>query len=462
MPRFALTCACVYSDAMPPHASPSPLSALAVALPDPAPAPLLLGLSGGLDSTVLLHLLAQQASYRRAGLRALHVHHGLHPDADVWAAQCAQLCAALAVPLQVVRVQVPRDSGNGLEAAARQARRHAFAQALQPGEWLALAQHRDDQAETFLLRALRASGPDGLAAMQALSDFAGSRLWRPLLAQPRSVLHAYAQQHGLQWIDDPSNADPGFDRNFLRLQVLPLLRQRWPHADAALARSAQLCADAGALLDADDRTALDALQDAPGAPLPLAPLRGLPAARRARVLRRWVAQAGLPPLPAAGLAAIERDLLNARADAAAQFAWHGACVRSWRDRLHAERDLAPWPADWQAQWDGRAPLTLPDGRRLHLLAETTLVFDTPLLVRARRGGERLRLPGRTQSQALKHLLQTQALPPWQRARLPLLFDATQLLAAGPVLLAAPLHSWLQAHAARLALDPLPAPARASH
>ncbi|WP_156148521.1 tRNA lysidine(34) synthetase TilS, partial [Xanthomonas sacchari] len=184
--------------------------------------------------------------------------------------------------------------------------------------------------------------------------------------------------------------------------------------------------------------------------------------RRARVLRHWVAQAGLPPLPAAGLAAIERDLLQPRADAAAQFAWHGACVRSWRDMLYAERDLAPWPADWQAHWDGRAPLPLPDGRRLHLSADKPLAFDTPLLVRARRGGERLRLPGRTQSQSLKHLLQAQALPPWQRMRLPLLLDATQLLAAGPDLLAAPLHDWLQAHAARLELDPLPAPARASH
>ncbi|WP_039727797.1 tRNA lysidine(34) synthetase TilS, partial [Xanthomonas sp. SHU 199] len=119
-------------------------------------------------------------------------------------------------------------------------------------------------------------------------------------------------------------------------------------------------------------------------------------------------------------------------------------------------------ADWQAQWDGRAPLALPDGRCLHLRADTALAFDTPLLVRARRGGERLLLPGRTQSQALKHLLQTQALPPWQRMRLPLLFDATQLLAAGPDLLAAPLHDWLQTHAARLELDALPAPARASH
>ncbi|WP_425476761.1 tRNA lysidine(34) synthetase TilS [Xanthomonas albilineans] len=430
----------------------TPLFALADALPNPAPAPVLLGFSGGLDSTVLLHALAQQPHYRQRGLRAVHVHHGLHPDADAWAMHCQQMSVALAVPLQVLRVQVPRDRGDGLEAAARQARRAAFAQVLAHGEWLALAQHRDDQAETFLLRALRASGPDGLAAMQPLSGFADGKLWRPLLTLPRSALHAYAQQHALRWIDDPSNADPGFDRNFLRLRVLPLLRQRWPHADAALARSAQLCAEAATLLDADDQATLNAWQYAPGTALPLPPLRALPSARRARVLRRWISDAGLPPLPAAGLAAIERTLLYPRADAAAEFAWHGAHVRSWREALYAECDPPSWPADWQTHWDGRAPLRLPDGRQLRLQATTPLGFDTPLLVKQRRGGERLQLPGRSHSQTLKHLLQAHAVPPWQRARMPLLFDAEQLLAAGPTLLAAPLQTWLQARDARLVLD----------
>lgn len=441
-------------------APPCPVSA---ALPDPAPAAVLVGFSGGLDSSVLLHALAQQPHYRRAGLRAVHVHHGLHADADAWAAQCAAVCAALAIPLQVLRVQVPRDSGHGLEAAARQARRAAFAQALAAGEWLALAQHRDDQAETFLLRALRASGPDGLAAMQSLRSFAHGMLWRPLLALPRSDLHAYAQRHALRWIDDPSNADPGFDRNFLRLHVLPLLRQRWPHADAALARSAQLCGEAGALLDDGDQAALEALRDDPAAPLSLPGLRALPAPRRARVLRRWIGQAGLPPLPAAGLAAVERSLLHARADASAQFAWHGATLRSWRDALHAERDPPPLPADWQAQWDGHAPLALPDGRRLRLCGAAPLGFDAPLLVRLRQGGERIVLPGRSHSQALKHLLQEHAVPPWQRARLPLLFEGDRLLAAGTGLVAAPLHAWLQARRARLLLDTAATPSSpASH
>lgn len=448
---------------MKPHSDIASSCAVSAALPDPAPAAVLVALSGGLDSSVLLHALAHQPHYRRAGLRALHVHHGLHADADAWADHCTACCAALAIQLQVLRVQVPRDSGHGLEAAARQARRAAFAQVLGEGEWLALAQHRDDQAETFLLRALRASGPDGLAAMQGLRSFAQGMLWRPLLALPRSALHAYAQRHALHWIEDPSNADTGFDRNFLRLQVVPLLRQRWPHADAALARSAQLCGEAGALLEDGDQAALEALREHATAPLSLPPLRALPAPRRARVLRRWVAQAGLPPLPAAGLVVIERTLLHARADAAAQFAWHGATLRGWRDALYAERDPPPLPADWQAQWDGRAPLALPDGRRLRLLADAPLVFDAPLLVRLRQGGERVLLPGRVHSQALKQVLQEAAVPPWQRARLPLLFDAERLLAAGADIVAAPLHAWLQARNARLALDAAATPSSpASH
>ncbi|CTP85968.1 tRNA lysidine(34) synthetase TilS [Xanthomonas translucens pv. arrhenatheri] len=442
---------------MTPHPDTASPCAVSAALPDPAPAAVLVGLSGGLDSSVLLHALAHQPHYRRAGLRAVHVHHGLHADADAWADHCAGFCAALAIPLQVLRVQVPRDSGHGLEAAARQARRAAFTQLLGEGEWLALAQHRDDQAETFLLRALRASGPDGLAAMQGLRSFAHGMLWRPLLALQRSDLHAYAQRHGLHWIEDPSNADPGFDRNFLRLQLLPLLRQRWPHADAALARSAQLCGEAGALLDDGDQAALEALCEHATAPLSLPPLRALPAPRRARVLRRWVAQAGLPPLPAAGLVAIERSLLHARADASAQFAWHGATLRCWREALYAERDPPPLPGDWQAQWDGRAPLALPDGRHLQLLADAPLGFDAPLQVRLRQGGERVLLPGRVHSQALKQVLQEAAVPPWQRARLPLLFDAGRLLAAGDRIVAAPLHAWLQTRNARLALDAVATP-----
>ena len=412
--------------------------------------PVCVAYSGGLDSTVLLHWLAAQPAVRERGLRAVHVHHGLQVQADHWAAHCRATCEALGLPLDVRRVRVAAEAGLGPEAAARQARRASFATVLQSGEWLALAQHRDDQAETFLLRALRASGPDGLAAMRPLAPFAAGLLWRPLLDTPRAALLAWAQAHGLRWIEDPSNADTALDRNFLRHRLLPLLRERWPQADAAFARSAALCADTTGLLDDTDRAALEACR-VDVATLRASSLLALPAPRRARVLRCWIDSLKLPPLPAAGLDAIERELLDARADAQARFHWHDADVWRWRDLLHAQRHRAPLPAGWHCDWDGSAPLALPGGGRLLLLPQGGGdLAHRPMRVHARRGGERIRLPGRAHSHALKHVLQQRDVPPWQRERLPLLSDPDgTLLAAGDLALSAGFDAWLRGHALHL-------------
>lgn len=412
---------------------------------DAANSPVLVGLSGGLDSTVLLHLLAH-SPLRTNGLRAIHVHHGLHPEADAWAAHCEAFCASLDVPLTVVRIEVDRGSGLGPEAAAREARHAAFEHALRDGEILALAHHRDDQAETFLLRALRGSGPDGLGAMRAWRPYARRHLWRPLLAQPQDALRDYAMSHGLRWIEDPSNADERFDRNFLRNRIMPLLRERWPHADAAFARSASLSADsANALVQIDDAV-LDALIDDDS--LPSSALRGLPAEARARLLRRWIAHLGLPPLPADGVRRIESELLPAAEDRIPRYDWSGARIVQWRGRLHASRRSDEWPPDWRHEWNGAAPLALPEGGLISL--EGAPGFDAPVQVRARVGGERIVLPGRRHSHALKHVLQERGLPPWERARLPLLFAADgSLLAAGTDILAAPFAQWLADRGARL-------------
>ena len=428
-------------------------------------------LSGGLDSTVLLHALAGQPAIRRRGLRALHVHHGLQPQADAWATHCRNLCAALEVPLQVRRVDVVRDGGGGLEAAARTARHAAFAEALGEGEVIALAHHRDDQAETFLLRALRASGPDGLAAMRPWRRFGAGWMWRPLLEQPRARLERWARARGLGWIEDPANTDPAHDRSFLRSRVMPLLHARWPEADGAFARSAALCAEAADLLAAHDRATLERLQrghgdaaawadpgvaeaDPVGADcvdpgLSVDALRQLPRPERARVLRAWTSGLGLAPLPASAIDAIG-TLLDARRDGRAGYRWGDAGIRAWRGRLHALplAALAPLPPDWSRDWDGSQPLALPAGGWLAL--EGAEAFGAPLRVHARRGGERLRLRGRVHSHALKHLLQDAGLPPWRRARLPLLSDAGgRLLAAGDRLVSAELQDWLQARGARL-------------
>ena len=424
---------------------------MALTLPAaPGDGPVAVAFSGGLDSTVLLHLAAADPALRARGLRALHVDHGLHPDSARWADACGDLCAGLGVAFESRRVTVG-DRGDGLEAAARAARHGAFHDSQHEGELIALAHHRDDQAETLLLRLLRGSG-DGLGAMRSLRPFGRGWLWRPLLALPRSRLHEYAAQHGLHWIEDPSNASEHHDRNFLRHQVMPLLLQRWPQADASFASSAGLLATQQDLLAAGDATRLAQVQGFDPASLSVPALLAQPDAWRRRLLRRWVSDLGLPMLSSHALDTISAELLPARTDARAEFAWSGAVIRRWRDLLHAGRPLPPLPEAYHATWDGTTALALPGGDLLQL--SPALAFDAPLDVRARTGGERLVLPGRRHSSELKHVLQDLGVPPWQRARLPLLFAADgELLAAGDVAVSGRLLDWLKARGARLEFRP---------
>ncbi len=407
-----------------------------------------MGFSGGLDSTVLLHQLATFVDFDKQHVRAIHVNHRLHPDADAWALHCQRFCDAHDVSLTLVQVDVARENGDGLEASARKARHVAFEAELRDDEILALAHHRDDQAETFLLRALRASGPDGLGAMRAWRPFSRGWLWRPVLDVPRADLLAYALQHGLQWIEDSSNTDTTLDRNFLRHRVLPLLRERWPQVDAAFARSALLSAETSELHDEEDAQSLLSVRCHDLRTIDVEGLRKLPVARRARVLRRWIDNLKLPPLPAQGIARIESDLLPATPDANAVFAWSGSVIHRWRNVLHADIQRAPLPADWQAQWDGRHGLPLPGGDVLELSGADG--FDAPISVHARQGGERITLPGRSHSHALKHVLQDLGVPPWQRERLPLLSTQDgELLAVGDLVYSSSFDTWLRTHNARL-------------
>lgn len=412
----------------------------------PSDRPVLVGYSGGLDSTVLLHWLARSNHQRSFGLTAIHVNHGLHPDADLWADHCRAICIRFNIPLHIARVRVSRQHGGGIEDAARHARRAAFAQRLDTGHLLALAHHLDDQAETWLLRALRGSGADGLAAMRPLVAFGSGDLWRPFLSTPRTQLRLYAQTHGLNWIDDPSNQDTQLDRNYIRLCILPALAQRWPQAAQQFGRCAQLCADATDLLTREDDAILARMCPTPQT-LNLADWSGYPSARRARLLRRWCVLAQAPPLPAQGVATIEREVLRAPPDRQACFRWQHIEIRCWRQTLYLRRsNQTPWPHQHPPiQWDGTAPLALPSGGRLDLLAATGTPrqgFPTTLTVRPRVGGERIQLAKRQHTHALKQLLQAANIPPWHRQALPLLYHRQTLWAAGDVFISAPLASWL--------------------
>ncbi len=370
-------------------------------------------LSGGLDSTLLLTLAVDARRRHSRPLHALHVHHGLQAAADDFESRCRELCTRLGVPLDVERVSVDLTAGRGLEGAAREARYAAFARRVAPGETLWLAQHRDDQAETFLLAALRGSGVRGLAGMPPARAWRKRRLRRPLLGVSRAGLEAEATRLGLAWVDDPSNADRIQDRNFLRHDILPRLAGHWPGAGEALARSAALAAEADGLLA--DLAGLD-LERLGGDPdrLPVGGMITLSPARQRLLVRHCCERLDLPLPPSRRLATLLAQLA-ARADAGVRVAWPGAQARVWRGHLHLLAPPAELPADWRVEWDGRAPLVTPLGEcRVSL----TSPGEDPVALRVcgRRGGERLRLAGRGRRD-LKRLLQELGVPPWVRGRL---------------------------------------------
>lgn len=413
------------------------------ALADLPCAPLRVGYSGGLDSTVLLHALAQR---RHDQLMALHVDHGLQADSARWAEHCRAQATRFGVPITVLRAQV-ETRGEGREGDARRARYAAFRAACPPGSVLALAQHRDDQAETLLLRLLRGDGTHGLASMRRWHRRRdGLQLWRPLLDLPRSALLAYAQRNDLLWLDDPMNADLALDRNFLRHRLLPLLGERWPDAPAALARSAALLAGEAQLLAGQRAAALARCRSLDPAVLRLDALGDEPAALRLPLLRDWIGALGLPCPPTDVLQRLADGLPASRAERGyPQQRWNGQLFERYRELLHLETEREEWSGP-ALHWDAIRPLQLPHGRLVCHGAPAPQAWT----VTPRHGGERLRLPGRTHRHELKRLLQDAGIPPWERRGLPLLFAGDgELLAAGDFLLGARFDDWLRRHAAGL-------------
>lgn len=289
--------------------------------------PICLGLSGGCDSVVLLHLLCRLGEAGR--LTAVHVHHGLSPNADVWANFCSETCAALGVPLLIQRVAVDPASGLGLEAAARQARYAAFAEVAEG--CLLLAQHRGDQAETLLLNLLRGAGVTGAAAMPAERRQGRLRLLRPLLDASRGEIEAWALANGLDWIDDESNADPRFSRNFIRHQVLTAVAGRFPGAEASLAQAAANFAEAALLLD--DLAELDWQRVADGEAARLVELRQLSAVRLKNLLRYRLRRLGWRVPVANRLDEFVRQLLVAAPDRHPELVLPDGTMRAGRGRL---------------------------------------------------------------------------------------------------------------------------------
>jgi len=369
-------------------------------------------LSGGLDSTVLLHAMSILARARDFSLRALHVDHGLQAASREWAESCGRLCADLGVSLTVLRPGIAPEPGDSVEAAARDARYAALAGELARNERLLTAHHGDDQLETVLIQLLRGAGVAGLAAMPARSRCGAGWQLRPLLGIERATIRAYAEQHGLSWIEDPMNAALRFDRAWLRARVLPAIRERWPAAAATVSRSAAHLAEASRLLDAQaSADVADMLDDGR---LSLAALWCLDGDRQTHVLRWWLRQAGMRPPSAARLTAALRMFREARDDASPVLRWKDGELRRYRGRLYALPPLGP----------GLGQFGLVPGRGGGLPA------DTRWTIRFREGGESLRPHAGRPRKRLKDLCQEAGIVPWMRDRLPLVFTEGRLAAVG--------------------------------
>ena len=385
------------------------------------------GFSGGLDSSVLLHLLSELGPPLGYSITALHVHHGLSPNADRWVKSCERFCANQGVPLSVQHVRV--EGGEGLEAAARVARYAAYA--ARPEPFIALAHHLDDQAETVLLQLLRGTGLKGIAAMPELRNLPGTRaqVWRPLLEFSRAELLAYAEDQGLRWVEDESNATTARDRNYLRHDVAPLLDERYPGWREAVSRFARHAAAASVLLD--DLAAADGVPARPGEPLQLA--AELTPGRRANALRAFLARNAVAMPSEVRLAEMARQLFEARGDARVRIDHAGVSLVRHRGAVHIERGLGV-EATWRVDWRQESRLDLGQERGTVTFERSTgeglcaaKAAGEGWYFAPRGGGESLRLaPGRP-TRTLKNLLQEHDIPPWDRERLPLLFHGDRLV-----------------------------------
>lgn len=384
--------------------------------------------SGGLDSTVLLHALAGVRESLPGSLVAFHVDHSLQPDSPGWAEACRKVASALDVDFQCKTIEVAPAPGASLEAAARDGRYAVFEEFLEEGDVLLTAQHADDQAETFLLQALRGAGVAGLAAMPRCRALGAGLQCRPLLPWTRAELEAWAGRQGLDWLDDPSNADNRFDRNFLRNEILPEIRKRWPAMAMTLSRAAGHCGEAAALVAEEARQLLEAA-DWRDDHLSITSLESLSPSRQRLLLRGWLEAVDAPAMSEAQLEEA-LGMLEARKDAEPEVHWSGYVLRRHRDGLHLEEDPAVAPRS--GTWEVEAPFELGAGMgQLCRVASVGVGIDPAIRsveVRYREGGERLRPLHDRHSRELKKLLQQQGVPRWQRDRLPLLYQGDRLIA----------------------------------
>lgn len=401
---------------------------------------LVIGLSGGVDSVVLLRILTVLSAQLGFTLSVLHVNHGISPNANKWEKFCLHLCSTYGIPIKIAKLKVSRLSGTSLEAVARDARYQIFKKL--EADYVILAQHLDDQAETLLLQLLRGAGVKGLGAMPVIRNQIpeagnqtldpGPQILRPLLNVARGEIEDYAQKNKLCWIIDESNNDMSFDRNFLRHKIFPLLEKRFPSYRITFLRTSRHMAEAGCLLD--ELAEFDRKECIFSNKLQIEGLRKLSFPRARNLLRYSLAQQGVILPSAVKLEDILRQLLSSRLDSKLQITFGGTEIRCFRGSIHVRRASVSPNKKWKLVWQGEKQLTIAElggsvsfmrkkGRGINLQK----LKEGAVILHLRLGGEHIRPDCNRPRRSLKKLLQEASFPLWERETLPLLFSGEHLV-----------------------------------
>ncbi|WP_256207705.1 tRNA lysidine(34) synthetase TilS [Nitrosomonas sp. Nm166] len=396
---------------------------------------LTIALSGGIDSVVLLHMLAMLSKQIHFTLSAVHVNHGISRNATLWSRFCCNLCHAYGISIYVAYLQIKKEFGVSLEASAREERYRIFNRI--QADYVVLAQHLDDQAETLLLQLLRGAGIKGLSAMpivrKQVSDTA-PQILRPLLEVSRSRIETYARQNKLNWINDESNDDTTFNRNFLRHEILPLLKKRYPSYPITLLRTSRHLSEASLMLD--ELAVTDSESCLVSGKLQVDNLRKLSFPRAKNLLRYMLLQEGANLPSAVKLEEILNQLLSVSSDNQFHISFANTEVRCYKGAVYIlHKKILPQESEqYSYVWRGEAYLILPylNGTLYFTQAENQginqqKILNEPITVRSRKGGERFKPACNRPRKSLKNLLQEASIPPWERSTLPLLFCSEKLI-----------------------------------
>ena len=402
---------------------------------------LIVALSGGMDSVVLIDLLSKLSAKMQFTLSAVHVDHGISVNSNDWTKFSRKICRSLGIPLKITKLKIKRGPGINLESVARDARYQVFASL--KADYVALAQHLDDQAETLLLQLLRGSGARGLSAMPMVRDqstdigspasTSSPRILRPLLEVPRSEIESYAEGHQLSWITDESNADTSFDRNFLRHEILPILGSRFPSYRSTFLRTSHHLSEASSLMD--EIAESDSARCTLSGKVQVEGLRTLTLPRAKNLLRYTIGEMGAILPSTLKLDEILRQLLSSRPDTKLHLTFGTTEIRCFKGAIHIRPLSAVADTEWQLSWNGEKKLIIPElggtisfsRRKSTGISLSKLMAEESITIRPRRGGERLCPDRNRPRRSLKNLLQEASLPPWERSILPLLFGGKSLV-----------------------------------